>query len=724
MAEGIENASPGGASFEANVDGLPERLSRIMHMSWVKKQISAGWRPSPIRDDAARHDPNLVEFEHLTADRQRYWRGAAAETLALIKQSGCEVLPARDNRKSALVDADILQSMRFRDLVSLYVSNRDNWRRCPVNFLTLGEALLQRSEAVAAYEVFHAGIDAAEYAPVCDVPLRRRLLQRAAHALADAGALNESDRILAGLYAAGERDGETMGLWAKVHKRIAIDSADEHALGMALKLYREGYEAAEAVNNVDAAIYNGVNAATMARLAGKKQLSTAIVQRVRELCLCKPEPHYWDLASLGECSLLEGQIDVAIAHYRNAVEHAPLRDRLSMWQQALLISERIGITAYDLRAVFKPPSVLVFCGHRLDPEQAAVERFPPALEQSIRQQIRAHIENLAPGFGYCSAMCGSDILFIEEMLDYGAEVHVYLPFAAARFAEAYIAYAGNNWLERFQSAINRADSVTTVGEWDIGLNDRTHDFCALYTFGTAVLQHKNTRCELHGLTVWGGTHDTASGTTAVIDTWRQFGLSWECVNPSALTLPDTRVATESQLDDQRFTYLPMMFADVKGYSGLSGLQLYIFAQRFMTACADILKSHKAGIYSTRSQGDSLFVVFRDLGSAVATVRELRDKIADTDWAVSGLPSDLAARFALDCGPCYAYVDPVTGGREICGSHVIRAARLEPVTPPGHIYASESFAALCAVHRVEAQFEAAGSIILPKSYGQMRIYHLI
>ena len=55
--------------------------------------------------------------------------------------------------------------------------------------------------------------------------------------------------------------------------------------------------------------------------------------------------------------------------------------------------------------------------------------------------------------------------------------------------------------------------------------------------------------------------------------------------------------------------------------------------------------------------------------------------------------------------------------------MIRAARLEPLTPPGHIYASEGFAALCAANRVEADFEAAGSIILPKSYGQMRIYHL-
>jgi class 3 adenylate cyclase len=167
----------------------------------------------------------------------------------------------------------------------------------------------------------------------------------------------------------------------------------------------------------------------------------------------------------------------------------------------------------------------------------------------------------------------------------------------------------------------------------------------------------------------------------------------------------------------------MLFADVKGYSRLSGHQLYDFARRFMDACAEVIRHHDDGVFSTRTQGDSLFVVFRDLASAVETARELRDMIGSTNWEQSGLPAELSARLALDCGPCYDYLDPVTGRTELCGAHVIRAARLEPVTPPGHIYASESFATLCAVKKIDACFEAAGRIVLPKSYGEMRVYHL-
>jgi len=678
-----------------------------------------------VANEAGRQHPSPVGFEQLPAEQQRYWYRAATGEIRLLAAAGLRVLPLEEAGSVAHLDQGVLQSLRFRELVALYRGHRDDWRGCPANFLRVGEALLQRSEAVAAFEVFQAGIEAVAQAPVCDLTLRQRLLQKAAQALADAGALHDSERILAGLYAAGARDGETMGLWAKVHKRVAVDSGDRRALGMALRLYRQGYEVADANGDADGAIYNGINAATMARLAGEVELSRDVTRRVHELCTAKADPGYWDWASLGECCLLEQGVEAALPHYRRAVEQAPLRDRLSMWQQALLICSRFDLDSDPLRHIFAPPSVLVFCGHRLDARQAGSQRFPAAWERSARRQIRAHIEQQSPGFGYCSAMCGSDILFIEEMLDYGAEVHIYLPFAAARFAEEYIVYAGSDWLERFHAALARADSVTTVGEWDIGLNDRTHEFCSLYAFGAALLQHRSTRCELQGLAVWDGADNEDSGTAAVIDMWRRSGLQWETIEPPGATRSCTGKGPgpDTGTDSERYTFLPMMFADVRGYSGLSGLQLYIFAQRFMAACARILSDQAEGIYSTRTQGDSLFVVFRNLASAVTTVRALRDMIAATDWAGSGLPADLAARFALDCGPCYGYDDAVTGRREICGAHVIRAARLEPVTPPGHIYASESFAALCAVNRIDADFEAAGSIILPKSYGEMRVYHL-
>jgi hypothetical protein len=57
------------------------------------------------------------------------------------------------------------------------------------------------------------------------------------------------------------------------------------------------------------------------------------------------------------------------------------------------------------------------------------------------------------------------------------------------------------------------------------------------------------------------------------------------------------------------------------------------------------------------------------------------------------------RIALHAGPVYSCIDPVTGNPNYIGSQVSHAARIEPVTPPGQVYASQAFAALAAAQRV-------------------------
>jgi tryptophan halogenase len=43
---------------------------------------------------------------------------------------------------------------------------------------------------------------------------------------------------------------------------------------------------------------------------------------------------------------------------------------------------------------------------------------------------------------------------------------------------------------------------------------------------------------------------------------------------------------------------------------------------------------------------------------------------------------------LHAGPVYRYTDPVTRRPNYTGGHASRAARIEPITPPGQVYASE------------------------------------
>ena len=59
-----------------------------------------------------------------------------------------------------------------------------------------------------------------------------------------------------------------------------------------------------------------------------------------------------------------------------------------------------------------------------------------------------------------------------------------------------------------------------------------------------------------------------------------------------------------------------------------------------------------------------------------------------------------------------------------GSHVNQAARIEPITSAGNVYASEQFAAFLLANRdnrLECKY--VGEIKLPKEFGSYPIYHI-
>jgi class 3 adenylate cyclase len=69
-------------------------------------------------------------------------------------------------------------------------------------------------------------------------------------------------------------------------------------------------------------------------------------------------------------------------------------------------------------------------------------------------------------------------------------------------------------------------------------------------------------------------------------------------------------------------------------------------------------------------------------------------------------------------------DPIMGRDNYFGSSVTKAARIEPITPPGMVYVSEAFAAtLAATGLSDFALEYVGRLALAKGYGESRIYRL-
>jgi class 3 adenylate cyclase len=95
-----------------------------------------------------------------------------------------------------------------------------------------------------------------------------------------------------------------------------------------------------------------------------------------------------------------------------------------------------------------------------------------------------------------------------------------------------------------------------------------------------------------------------------------------------------------------------------------------------------------------------------------------------NWRANGFPHPLALRIGLHVGPVQRVLDPITRRRNFTGSHVNRAARIEPITPPGAVYASEAFAALAAIHDTPGFVcEYAGRTALAKAAGTYPLYHV-
>ena len=123
-------------------------------------------------------------------------------------------------------------------------------------------------------------------------------------------------------------------------------------------------------------------------------------------------------------------------------------------------------------------------------------------------------------------------------------------------------------------------------------------------------------------------------------------------------------------------------------------------------------------------GDALLFVFRNHLAAAEYALELRDLVRETDWVSLNLPHDLNIRIGLHVGPVYTGKEPLLGRWNLFGSHVNQAARIEPITSPGNVYASDAFAALLSAdlnNRLDCRY--VGEIVLPKKFGSYPIYHI-
>jgi len=596
------------------------------------------------------------------------------------------------------------------------------------------ERFLAQGEPLLAYDAVSEGLT--------DLPNNIRLRQLQGLALARSGATQRANAVLQALRDQHQADEETLGMLGRTFKDLAAAAADpterKKFLKRAAEIYGDAYQQT-------GGYWSGINAATINLLVGETKRAGELARNVRRQCLKEIEDpggdSYWELAALGEAALISHNLSEAGQWYARAAEQGKRRfgDLQSSRRNARLILEHWKDGSKWIDNYLRISNVVVFAGHMIDRPDRVSPRFPSELEPAVAREIRNLIDRLDPGFGFASAACGSDILFLEAMLDRGAEVSIVLPYDRNEFVSDSVDFVPNsNWRSRFDRVLERANRVITASPQKLEIGGIAYEFCNDLLFGLATIRARQLETTLAPLAVWDGmTGDGPGGAASAIQSWRRAGREPEIVdlgkisNAVAAVYDRRRQKSRKTIGAhraprQRFAsrIVAILFADAVGFSKLSEAEVPRFVQHFLGAISKLSKKFSKSILTRNTWGDGLYFVFSDVDLAGQFALALADLATNTSWKERGLPPEISLRIGLHAGPAYEFNDPITGNRSYSGTHVSRAARIEPITPRGQVYGSEAFAALAAARGAKKfTCDYVGQTPMAKGYGTLPTYHV-
>jgi class 3 adenylate cyclase/tetratricopeptide (TPR) repeat protein len=744
-----------GVEIPADLTNLVEQLSEITHDNWLKQRLADGWRHGKSRNDLLKEHPCIVPYDELPETEKEYDRkislGVIQAMLALgyriespsspaLAGPACALLACGDAAAVEQLGADLHHLDLAKSLELWQTIKSTSGSFPPKIYQDLAQHVMRLGEPLLAYDIVAEGLKL--------WPAETRLRQLMALALLRSGAVQQALELLQKLVDEENRDEETLGLLARAHKDCANRATDPEDAARQWKLAYELYASAY---DRTRGYWSGINAATIARYLNDKEQALVLANRVTEQCLEElargtgdPGELYWLQATLGEAALIRGELSDAIKWYTEAGRGAGGRygDLASTRRNARLLFEVMDLDPdqrQQIESCFPIPRVVVFAGHMVDQPGRLTPRFPNDLAPKIYEQIADTLERLDARIGTASAACGSDILFLEAMLKRGGEINIILPFIKEEFIKTSVDLVpGSDWGPRFEAVLEQAAQVILASENRASGNAMVYEYANLLLDGLAILRAKMLDTELIPLAVWdGGAGDGPGGTSSLIQHWRSHGLEPEIIDITRL-LAETRpqgpgagaapaaahpASSEAALG-RGFTeeIRAMLFADVVGSSKIMEEQVPNFVEHFMGAINNLVAESAAKPLMKNTWGDALYSVFASVQDGGNFALQLRDLVCGTDWQAKGLPKELNLRISLHAGPVYCYKEPVFKELEYAGSHIVRAARIEPITPPGQVYASQQFAALASTQRVQGfTCEYVGRIPLPKHAGVIPLY---
>jgi class 3 adenylate cyclase len=486
-------------------------------------------------------------------------------------------------------------------------------------------------------------------------------------------------------------------------------------------------------------------------ILGEDKLAQAAASQVPSFLSLSPS--YTERENGCYAALIAQHPEEALDHLKQTLKipHVHFHEKVHTRHQLLLL-ERIGLQLpVGLLELVPAPKVVVFTGHPLDHHEQTPPCFPARAESIVHQEIERQLDQLQGQVGYCMGAAGSELIFAETLLEKGGEVNLVLPCDLEDFIRTSVSYAGPRWETRFRHILEKASSITYATQQPLLGQHLLYQFANQVLHGVAEMRAQYFGTRPHLLALW--DHKSGSlpgGAGDFIDRWDSIEtlhivdleeLLRDHLPPVKKTFsaPSSPPSSLSQKDSGKGPIerhiKTLLFSDLAGYSRLQDDQMADFLQ-MMEDVAQDLKKKGLNLGPLNTWGDALFMVM-DQAVEMALFAVGLCKAIEEHGANPHFSRPLVARISLHAGPIFSTMDAFTGRENYFGSHINRAARLEPVTMAGQVFATQQFVALLQAElgvlksegrltgpaqRLRARY--VGIIELAKNFGTQSIYQIL
>lgn len=350
-------------------------------------------------------------------------------------------------------------------------------------------------------------------------------------------------------------------------------------------------------------------------------------------------------------------------------------------------------------------------------------------EPALAARIAAALDALGTREAYGPLACGADIMIAEAVLARGGTLHVVLPFAEENFIAESVLCGGESWLPRYQTCRAAAASLhfSTPGSY-IG-DDNQFAYATRMAMGLASLRARDCGGEAVqiAVVVSGATSFSQTGlagTAADAGVWERLGNRTVTVEAGVLGRGLQFPPRQEPPDDARREIRSIIFADYKGFSRLDERQLPLFMREVMGGIGQVLDEFGAHVEFRNSWGDAVYVIVDQPTIAARIALALQARLANLPAELNPPGAIAGMRIGLHYGPIFVGRDRVTKLPLWYGGEVNRTARIEPVTPVGGIYCTETFAAALLMDGcADCSFTSVGQRSLAKDFGEVELYRI-